>query len=143
MKKRIPVLGLGFLLVATAAYAAKIVPAYESPSLPVEADEMQLWERASSHENRLRNAGTVFHDRQMEAYIEDLAARMLGDSIDHLGIEIDFVLVREPTLSAWAYPYGTIGLHTGLLVRMGGSLVVVLEIAETDSSRPRSSKPHP
>jgi predicted Zn-dependent protease len=54
----------------------------------------------------------------MEAYIEDLASRMLGDSIDHLGIEIDFVLVREPTLSAWAYPYGTIGLHTGLLVRM-------------------------
>jgi predicted Zn-dependent protease len=54
----------------------------------------------------------------MEAYIESLAARMLGDSIDHLGITIDFVLVREPTLSAWAYPYGTIGLHTGLLVRM-------------------------
>ncbi len=54
----------------------------------------------------------------MEAYIESLAARMLGDSIDHLGITIDFVLVEEPVLSAWAYPYGTIGLHTGLLVRM-------------------------
>ncbi|RZV36082.1 MAG: hypothetical protein EX272_09395 [Chromatiales bacterium] len=118
MKKRMPLLGLSLLLAATAAYAAKVVPAYESPSLPVEADEIDLWERASSHENRLRNAGTVFHDRHMEAYIEALAARMLGDSIDHLGIEIDFVLVREPTLSAWAYPYGTIGLHTGLLVRM-------------------------
>ncbi len=118
MRKRMPLLGLSLLLAATAAYAAKVVPAYEASSLPVEADEIDLWERASSHENRLRNAGTVFHDRHMEAYIEGLAARMLGDSIDHLGIEIDFVLVREPTLSAWAYPYGTIGLHTGLLVRM-------------------------
>lgn len=118
MKNRIPLLGLSLLLVATTVDAAKVVPAYEATSLPVEADEINLWERASSHENRLRNAGTVFHDRHIEAYIEGLAARMLGDSIDHLGIEIDFVLVREPTLSAWAYPYGTIGLHTGLLVRM-------------------------
>ena len=118
MKRPTKYLLIPALLFTASAYAAKVVPAYESPTLPVEADEIQLWERASNHENRLRNAGTVFHDRHMEAYIEDLAARMLGDSIDHLGIEIDFILVREPTLSAWAYPYGTIGLHTGLLVRM-------------------------
>jgi len=111
-------IALGTLLIALPLHAAKVVPAYEAERLPEEADEVQLWERASSHENRLRNAGTIFHDRHMEAYIEELAARMLGDSIDHLGITIDFVLVEEPTLSAWAYPYGTIGLHTGLLVRM-------------------------
>ena len=80
MKKRIPVLGFMALLAATAAYAAKIVPAYDAPSLPVEQDEIALWERASSHENRLRNAGTVFHDRHMEQYIESLADRMIGDS---------------------------------------------------------------
>ena len=106
------------LLFAIPALAAKVVPAYEAPKLPIEQDEIDLWERASNHENRLRNAGTIFHDRHIEAYIESLARRMLGDSIDHLGIEIDFVLVEEPVLSAWAYPYGTIGLHTGLLVRM-------------------------
>ena len=109
---------LGALFAALPLHAAKVVPAYEAERLPDEADEVQLWERASRHENRLRNAGTIFHDRHMEAYIEDLAGRMLGDSLDHLGITIDFVLVEEPTLSAWAYPYGTIGLHTGLLVRM-------------------------
>ncbi len=110
------------LLVACAisfpAMAAKVEPAYESKQLPDKADEVALWERASRHENRLRNAGTLFHDHSIEAYIESLAERMLGDSIKHLGIKVDFVLVREPTLSAWAYPYGTIGLHTGLLVRM-------------------------
>lgn len=118
VKRKARLIALGTLLLAFPLHAAKVVPAYETERLPDEADEVQLWERASSHENRLRNAGTIFHDRHMEAYIEELAARMLGDSIDHLGITIDFVLVEEPTLSAWAYPYGTIGLHTGLLVRM-------------------------
>lgn len=106
------------LTVATPALADKPGPVYETTTLPAAAEEQQLWERASDHENRLRNAGTVFHDRQMEAYIEALADRMLAGSIDHIGLNIDFVLVREPTLSAWAYPYGTIGLQTGLLVRM-------------------------
>jgi len=118
MKMHVRILGLILLLAAAAASGAKIKPAYESATLPEETDESQLWERASAHENRLRNAGTIFHDRHMESYIESVAERMLGDSIDHLGISVDFVLVSEPTLSAWAYPYGTIGLHTGLLVRM-------------------------
>ena len=117
MKTISTILGL-LLLACGVAHAAKVVPAYETPALPAEADEAELWERASRHENRLRNAGTIFRSRHMEAYIESLAARMLGDSIDHLGLTIDFVLVEEPVLSAWAYPYGTIGLHTGLMVRM-------------------------
>lgn len=111
-------LSLAALVLGLPAYAEKIEPIYEATVVPGTPEEQQLWERASSHENRLRNAGTLFHDRHMEAYIESLADRMLSGSIDHIGLNIDFVLVREPTLSAWAYPYGTIGLQTGLLVRM-------------------------
>jgi predicted Zn-dependent protease len=107
------------LLIAYPAHSAvKLDPVYEAQAVPEKEDESALWERASSHENRLRNAGTIFHDAHIEKYIESLTDRMVGTSLDHLGITIDFVLVEEPTLSAWAYPYGTIGLHTGLLVRM-------------------------
>jgi predicted Zn-dependent protease len=105
-------------LVAPSAVGAKVDPAYKLKALPEKPEETDLWERASKHENRLRNGGTLFHNRQVEAYLESLAARMLGGSLDHLGITLDFVLVAEPHLSGWAYPYGTIGLHTGLLVRM-------------------------
>ena len=118
MKKFVLLLGLAALFSLSPAYAAKIKPAYDIQTLPQHEDEAQLWERATNHETRLRDAGTIFPNRPMEEYIEALAARMLGDSIDHLGVKIKFVLVEEPTLSAWAYPYGTIGLHTGLLVRM-------------------------
>ena len=105
-------------LIVQVAQGAKINPAYEIEKLPEVQEESALWESASKHEMRLRNSGTVFHNRHVEEYIESLADRMLGGSLDHLGINLDFVLVAEPTLSGWAYPYGTIGIHTGLLVRM-------------------------
>lgn len=117
MKRLISLILVMTVLVALPA-SAKVDPAYELKALPEKQDESDLWESASKHENRLRNSGTVFHNRQVEAYLESLADRMLGDSLDHLGIELDFVLVAEPTLSGWCYPYGTIGIHTGLLVRM-------------------------
>lgn len=106
------------LFYAAPAQSAKILPAYETKKLPENEEETSLWERARKHENRLREAGTVIDEPQMEQYVADLAARMLGDSIAHLDLELKFILVKEPVLSAWAYPYGTIGLHTGLLVRM-------------------------
>ena len=115
---RLTFVAIGWLMLALPASAAKVKPAYETEQLPGRDDEADLWERASSHEMRLRNSGAIYRDRHVEAYIESLAERMLGDSIDHLGIRLDFVLVQDPVLSAWAYPYGTIGLHTGLLVRM-------------------------
>ena len=118
MNKQFALLGLVALLHVNPVQSAKIVPAYETQKLPENAEEASLWKHAVAHEKRLSDGGTVFEDRHIEQYIEDLAARMLGDSIDHLGIRLDFVLVQEPILSAWAYPNGTIGLYTGLLVRM-------------------------
>lgn len=116
---RMALLGLFTLFLAAPAYSAvKLDPVYEAPKVPSNEEEASLWVRASSHENRLRNAGTIFHDRHIEQYIESLTERLLGPYQDRIGVAIDFVIVKEPTLSAWAYPYGTIGLHTGLLVRM-------------------------
>jgi len=44
--------------------------------------------------------------------------RMMGDRLDHVDVEIEIILVSEPTLSAWVYPYGDIAIHTGLLAGM-------------------------
>jgi len=117
VKKLILMAALFMLMLVTPA-SAKVQTMDKIEKLPEKQDESDLWERASLLENRLRTAGTLVSHPQIEKYLESLADRMLGDDLDHLGIEIDFVVVEEPTLSAWAYPYGTIGLHTGLLVRM-------------------------
>ncbi|HSM69078.1 MAG TPA: M48 family metalloprotease, partial [Xanthomonadales bacterium] len=118
MNKQLVLIALFALIAVAPAHGARLDPAYEARKLPENEEETALWERARSHEQRLREAGTIIDTRHVEQYVADLAARMLGDSIDHLGITLDFVIVEEPVLSAWAYPYGTIGLHSGLLVRM-------------------------
>ena len=118
MNKHFVLIALSTLFFASSAQGAKLDPAYEIEALPENEEETALWERAHGHENRLREAGTILDMPQVEQYVAGLADRMLGDSLDHLGVELKFVIVEEPVLSAWAYPYGTIGLHTGLLVRM-------------------------
>ncbi len=105
-------------LFAAPGSAAKINPVYEITALPEQQEEAELWESARKHEDRLRESGTVFENQQVKQYLESLSDRLLGESLDHLGIKLKLVLVAEPTLSGWVYPYGTIAMHTGLLVRM-------------------------
>jgi predicted Zn-dependent protease len=106
------------IFLAPAANAARVDPLSKLEKLPEKEDEAELWDIASTHENNLRNSGRVFHNRHVETYLESITDRMLGSYLDHLGIEVDFVLVEEATLSGWVYPYGTIAVHTGLLAGM-------------------------
>ena len=112
----IAVLLLSFL--SPPANAARVDPVSKLEELPAKADEAELWDIASRHENDLRNSGRMVHNRHVEAYLESITDRMLGSSLDHLGMHVDFLLVREPTLGGWVYPYGTIAVHTGLLAGM-------------------------
>ena len=109
-------LSLAFLLAAPVQSAVRTMD--EIDKLPEKEDEAELWETARSHEERLVRIGTLVSHPDIERYLDSLADRMLGDFLDHLGIRLRFVVVEEPTLNAWAYPYGTIGIHTGLMVRM-------------------------
>ena len=101
-----------------AANAANVDPLSKLHKLPAKADEAELWDIASRHENDLRNSGRMFHDRYVEAYLESITDKLLGSYLEHLGMHLDFILVKEPTLSGWVYPYGTIAVHTGLLAGM-------------------------
>lgn len=116
MNKLLLIASLALALAAPLQAAVKTMDKIDR--LPEKEDEADLWERASSHEERLRNIGTLVSHPDIERYLNSLADRMLGDFLDHLDIRLSFVVVEEPTLNAWAYPYGTIGIHTGLLVRM-------------------------
>lgn len=107
-----------FTLLLAAPLHAAVETMDKIDKLPEKEDEADLWKQATSHEERLRSNGTLVSHPGIEAYLNSLADRMLGDFLDHLDITLRFVVVEQPTLNAWAYPYGTIGIHTGLLVRM-------------------------
>ena len=55
-----------------AANAANVDPLSKLHKLPAKADEAELWDIASRHENDLRNSGRIFHDRHVEAYLESI-----------------------------------------------------------------------
>lgn len=102
-----------------AAWSAKVAPVSDLKALPDDHDEEELWVVASNHENNIANSGRLWREPAIEAFLEGMAARILGDDLAHVGMEIDFIIVKEPTLSAWVYPYGTIAVHTGMLANMG------------------------
>ncbi len=100
---------------ATPSVHAKIKPIQELTQLPENEREDNLWLIASNHENNVHNDGRMLHDANVERYLEGMADKMLGNAIDHVGVDIDFFIVKDPMLSAWVYPYGTIAIHTGLI----------------------------
>ena len=106
------------LCLASAAHGAKVEPIDDIQALPANNEEEGIWALASTHENRIGNEGRIYRNREIEAYLESMVNKMIGSRLDHLGISIDFILVKEATLNAWVYPYGTIAVHTGLLAGM-------------------------
>lgn len=106
------------LIAAPSLMAAKIRHVDEIQQLPENEDEQHLWDIASGHENNIGNEGRLIRDRQMEAYLESIADRLLQGRLEHLDIEVDFIVVQNNVLSAWVYPYGTVAVNTGLLTGM-------------------------
>lgn len=100
------------------AHGARARHVDEIETLPENEDEQRLWDIASGHENNIGNEGRLIRDREMEAYLEGIAERLLQGRLAHLDIEIDFIIVQNNLLSAWVYPYGTIAVNTGLLAGM-------------------------
>jgi predicted Zn-dependent protease len=107
-------------MVATAlpAAAEKVVPITELEKLPANADEAGLWEESRKHEARITEGGELFANAELERYLRAVVDRMLGSSLGALDVDVRFLVVQRPTLSAWVYPYGTIAVTTGLLTGM-------------------------
>ena len=114
MKRSLNIFFCVLLAFAVPVYG-KFKPVQEAEQVPENADEERLWVIASDHENNVHNDGRMHHSEEIEEYLESMAYKMLGDMIDHSGIKIDFFIVKDPRLSAWVYPYGTIALHSGLI----------------------------
>ena len=45
-------------------------------------------------------------------------ARLLGDMVEEIDLEVDVLVFKDPTVNAWAYPNGTVAVQTGLLAAM-------------------------
>jgi predicted Zn-dependent protease len=92
-------------------------------------DERRLWADSRAEEQKLLSEATVYDDPLLVDYLEDVVHRLEPPAMAaNREIQYHVTVLEDPTLNAFAYPHGSIYVHTGLLARMEdeGELATVL-----------------
>jgi predicted Zn-dependent protease len=83
------------------------------------ADEQALWARAEKEEETFLERSKVYDDPVLEQYLGRIGDRLVPPEVRAAGGPAwSFVVVRDPTLNAFAMPNGRVYVHTGLLSRL-------------------------
>lgn len=82
-------------------------------------DESELWSNARLEEEKLLDQAPIYDDPLLEDYLEGVVARlnpagMAANEQIHYQVRV----IEDPTLNAFAFPHGSMYVHTGLLARM-------------------------
>jgi predicted Zn-dependent protease len=107
-------------LVATACARPPVRPigSGAAPFAP-DADERALWARAADEQTALRERVRLHEDPGLEDYLARVAGRLAPRAARLAGgPELRVVVVRDPSLNAFAMPDGRIYVHTGVLSRL-------------------------
>jgi predicted Zn-dependent protease len=82
-------------------------------------DERALWEESRAEEGKLLEEVRLYQDSRLDAYLERVVSRLNPPAMAANGQVLYKVrVIEDPTLNAFAYPHGSIYVHTGLLARM-------------------------
>ena len=112
---------VGALLVGLIAVSctARVPPidAGRTPFTP-SPEERRLWSEAEREEEGLLTRVTIYEDPRLDEYLGRVAAKLTPGDVGPDGPVIKLVVLRDPTLAAFAMPEGRVFLHTGLLSRL-------------------------
>jgi predicted Zn-dependent protease len=82
-------------------------------------DERRLWRESRAEEKTLLDKVRPYHDPELEVYLEEVVERLNPPAMAaNPDVRYKVRVVEDPTLNAFAYPHGSIYIHTGLLARM-------------------------
>ncbi|HEV7509070.1 MAG TPA: M48 family metalloprotease [Thermoanaerobaculia bacterium] len=83
------------------------------------SDETRLWEQSRDEEAKLLGHVKLYDDPLLESHLAQVVARLNPPGMAaNPEIRYRVRVVEDPTLNAFAYPHGSIYIHTGLLARM-------------------------
>ncbi len=91
-----------------------LTPLISSGHQPQEKDEAGLWQSVDELEAAVRESHLIIKDEPLNAYIETVVSRVLGEHASDVRVYI----VRDPSFNATMAPNGMMIVHTGLLARM-------------------------
>jgi len=88
--------------------------------LPKSLEKLQdkLIDQTEEAEDILFNSGAVYEDKEAEAYLNEIGRSIIPPDFTDENVEINFKIIRDPTVNAFACPTGSIYVHTGILARL-------------------------
>lgn len=120
MRRSAGALAWALLVGVVSASCASRIPPVGAGGVPFtpSSDERRLWGDAEHEEESLFTRVVTYEDPLLEEYLSRLAAKLAPVDGGPSGPVIRFVILRDPTLNAFAMPEGRVFLHTGLLSRL-------------------------
>jgi len=108
------------LLVLSSCVATQLPPiSSQGRSFKPLSDETRLWEQGRDEEAKLLDHVKLYGDPVLESHLARVVARLNPPGMAaNPEIRYRVRVVEDPSLNAFAYPHGTIYIHTGLLARM-------------------------
>lgn len=108
------------LLVAASCVSTQVPPiSSQGGSFKPLRDEQALWDQSRDEEKKLLENVKLYHDPLLDSYLEGVVARLTPPGMAaNPAIRYKVRVVEDPTLNAFAYPHGSLYVHTGLLARM-------------------------
>jgi predicted Zn-dependent protease len=114
--------------VALATFAALLAACATTQLPPISAagaayeplpDERDLWADSRAEEQKLLSEARVYQDPLLVDYLDDLVAGLTPPAMAaNPEVRYRVTVIEDPTLNAFAYPHGSLYVHTGLLARM-------------------------
>jgi len=84
-----------------------------------ERDEARLWQQARAEETKLLESVRVYQDPLLADYLAGVVVRLNPPGMAaNPQIAYRVTVLEDPTLNAFAFPTGSLYLHTGILARM-------------------------
>lgn len=109
---------LGAFLASCATTRLPPISASGSAFTP-EPDEIELWGDSRAEEETLLDKVAVYDDPGLESYLAAIVARLNPPGMAaNPELELEVRVIEDPSLNAFAYPHGSLYVHTGLLARM-------------------------
>ena len=94
----------------------------------IEEDEKRLWQNSKKEQEKLNQSEILYRDKDLKNYIDAVVSRLIRHEV-YEKIAIEVHIIKNPYLNAFAFPNGSIYIHTGILAKINNEAELALLIA--------------
>lgn len=116
------------LFLVPACASTNVAPLQQSSDFAQSEDEREILRQGEESVALLAAQGMFLEDPALQSYIDEIGKRITPAGLP-AELHVQFKVVREPTINAFAFPQGAVQLHMGLLVRLENEAQLALVMA--------------